>query len=101
MKFSVKVDNGPMNRWLNFGNDPDHHLDTRIIFRIRHYREIYGKWLTDINLLLILIRQMTALVRRALADVCTVPVLLVYLFYYLHEGGYVFVVVCLFVCLSL
>jgi len=31
---------------------------------------------TDINLLLILIRQMTALVRRALAEVCTVSVLL-------------------------
>jgi len=37
----------------------------------------YGKWLTDINLLLILIREMAALVRRALAEVCTVPVLLV------------------------
>jgi len=33
----------------------------------------YGKWLTDINLLLILIRQMTALVRHALAEVCTFP----------------------------
>jgi len=37
----------------------------------------YGEWLTDINLLLILIRQMAALVRRALAEVCTVPMLLV------------------------
>ena len=37
----------------------------------------YGKWLTDINLLLILIRQMAALVRRALAEVCPVPVPLV------------------------
>jgi len=37
----------------------------------------YGKWLTGINLLLMLIRQMAALVRRALAEVCTVPVLLV------------------------
>jgi len=37
----------------------------------------YGNWLTDINLLLILIRQMVALVRRALAEVCTLPVLLV------------------------
>jgi len=34
----------------------------------------YGKWLPDINLLLTLIRQMAALVRRSLADVCTVPV---------------------------
>jgi len=38
--------------------------------------ERYGKWLADMNLLLILIRQMVALVRRALAEVCTVPVLL-------------------------
>jgi len=36
----------------------------------------YGKWLT-----LILIRQMAALVRRALAEVSTVPVLLVTLNY--------------------
>ena len=78
----------------NFGNDPDHRLDTRIIFRIRHYREIYWKWLTDINLLLILIRQMTELVRRNLAEVCTVPVLLVIThpkswnsFYRPTEGG--------------
>ena len=34
----------------------------------------YGKWLTDINLLLILICQMAALVKCAMADVCTVPV---------------------------
>jgi len=38
----------------------------------------FGKWLSmDINLLLILIRQTTALVGRALAEVCNVPVLLV------------------------
>jgi len=37
----------------------------------------YAQWLTDINLLLILIHQTAALVRRALAEVCTVPVLLV------------------------
>ena len=57
----------------------------------------YGKWLTDINLLLhpfILIRQMAAeviiiaisrdiatLVRRALAEVCTVSMLLVCYYY--------------------
>jgi len=35
----------------------------------------YEKWLTDKNLLLVLIRQMAALVRHALAEVCTVPVL--------------------------
>jgi len=38
----------------------------------------YGKWLTDINVLLILIHQMAALARRALAEVCTVPVLPLY-----------------------
>jgi len=38
----------------------------------------YEKWLTEIDLLLILIRQMATLVRRALAEVCTLPVLLVH-----------------------
>ena len=38
----------------------------------------YGKWLLDINLLLILICQTAALIRRALAEVCAVPVLLVF-----------------------
>jgi len=36
MKFSGKVDNGRLNRWLNFSGDPDHHLDTGIVFWIRH-----------------------------------------------------------------
>ena len=36
MKFSRKVGNGPMNKRLNFGGDPDHRLDTGIVFRIRH-----------------------------------------------------------------
>ena len=36
----------------------------------------YGKWLTDINLLLILTHQKAALIRRALAEVFTVPLLL-------------------------
>jgi len=49
----------------------------RDCFRIRHYWET-RKWLTDIKLLLILIRQMAALVRRALAEECTVPVVLVH-----------------------
>ena len=40
MKFSGKVGNVPMNKWLNFRYDPDHNLDTRIVFRIRHYWEI-------------------------------------------------------------
>jgi len=56
----------------------DHCLDTGIVFRIRHYWEVRS-WLTDINLLLILIRQMAALVRRALAEVYTVLVLLVHI----------------------
>jgi len=29
-----------MNRWLNFDGDPDHRLDTGIVFRIRQYWEI-------------------------------------------------------------
>jgi len=40
MKFSGKVGNWPMNKWLNFDDDPDHRLDTGIVFRIRHYWEI-------------------------------------------------------------
>jgi len=30
----------PMNKRLNFGGDPDHCLDTGIVFRTRHYWEI-------------------------------------------------------------
>jgi len=37
MKFSGKVGNGPMNKRLNFGGNPDNHLDTSIVCRIRHY----------------------------------------------------------------
>ena len=40
MKFSGKVGYGPVNNWLNFGGDPDHRLDTGIVFWIRHYWEI-------------------------------------------------------------
>ena len=50
----------------------------RDCFRIRHCWG-FGKWLTGINLLLIQIRPMASLRGRALAEVCTVPVLLVYL----------------------
>ena len=39
MNFSRKVGNGPMNKWSNFGDNPDHHVDTGIVFRICHYRE--------------------------------------------------------------
>ena len=55
--------------------DPDHRLlDTGIVFRIRQYWEI-RKVVNGHSF--ILIRQMAALVRRALAEVCTAPVLLV------------------------
>jgi len=40
MKFSEKVGNGKLNKCLHFGGDPDHRLDTGIVFRIRHYWEI-------------------------------------------------------------
>jgi len=30
-----------MNKSLNFRGDPDHRLDTGIVFRIRHYWEIW------------------------------------------------------------
>ena len=74
MKFSAKVGNGPMNKCLNFGGDPDHRLDTRIVFRIRHYWEI-RKVVNGHSF--IMISQMAALVRRVLVEVCSVPVLLV------------------------
>jgi len=48
-------------------------LETGIVFRIRHYWEI-RKVLNGHSF--VLIRQMAALVRRALAEVCSVPVLL-------------------------
>jgi len=37
MKFAGVVYNGPLNTRLNFGGDPDHWLDTGIVFRIHHY----------------------------------------------------------------
>ena len=57
-----------MNKCLNFGDDLGHRLNVGIVFRIRHYWEI-RKVVNDINLLLIVIRQMAALLRRALAEV--------------------------------
>ena len=73
MKFSGKVVNGPMNKSLHFGGYLDHRLYTRI-FLFSGFVTIgrYGKQLTDINLLLILIFQTVALVRRTLAEVCNV-----------------------------
>jgi len=45
MEFSGKVDNGPVNKRLNFGGDPDHRLDTGIVF-VSGFVTIgrYGKW---------------------------------------------------------
>jgi len=40
MKFSGKVGNGSVNKWLNLTRDPDHRLDTGIVSQIRHYWEI-------------------------------------------------------------
>ena len=48
MKFSGKVDNGPMNKWLNFGGDPDHRPDTGLFSGFVTIGR-YGKWLTDIH----------------------------------------------------
>jgi len=94
-----------MRRWTNdeiFGGNPNHRLDTWIVFRIRHYWEIQKVVSIDCAarrcsarhaLTCIAIATMTSLrhrpttdnqgadvvtsVRRALAGVCTVPVLLV------------------------
>jgi len=82
-----KVGNGPMNRRLIFGGDPDHRLDTAIVFRIRHYWEI-RKVVNGHSF--ILIRHMAVLVRRALAEVCTVPVLLVMAALCNRAGHYIF-----------
>jgi len=84
MKVSGKVGDGPMNDWLNFGGDPDHRLDTGIVFRIRHYWEIRKMVSTDCAaqrcraghaLAGIAIATTTSLRHRPLADVYTVPVL--------------------------
>jgi len=95
MKFSGKVGNGPMNKWLNFAGDPVHRLDTEIIFRIRHYWEIRKVVSTDCAVRHCSIATMTSLrhrpttdsgtdiatlVRRVLPEVCTVPVLLVVMY---------------------
>ena len=76
MKFSPKVGNGPLNKWLNFGGDPVQCLDTGIVFRIRHYWEIRN---VENGHSFVLIRQMTAMVRRALVEVCNTLMLVVYL----------------------
>jgi len=75
MKFSGKIGNGPVNNRLNFGGDPNHRLDTGIVFRNpdSHYWVI-RKVVNGHSF--ILIRQMAVLVRRPLAEICTVLVLL-------------------------
>jgi len=102
MKFSQKVRNRPTNKRLNFGGDPDHRLDTGIVFLIRHYWEIRKVVSTDCAarrcraghaLAGIAIAKVASLrhrsttdsetdiatlVRRTLAEVCSVPVLLVH-----------------------
>ena len=52
MKFAGKLGTGPVNKWSNFSGDPDNGY---VWIRIR----------------------IATLVRRALAEVCTIPVLLV------------------------
>ena len=70
MKFSGKFGNWPTNERLNFGGDADHRLDTGLVSGFVTIG-IYGKSLMGINLLLILIRQMAQLIRRAVAEVCS------------------------------
>jgi len=78
MKLSEKVDNRPVNKLIKFrwrsgstSGYRDCFPDSLLL------GDTKSAWLTDINLLLILIRQMAALVRLTLAEVCTVPLLLV------------------------
>jgi len=62
-----------LNKHLNFGGDPNNRLDNRDCFpdsSLGDSKVIDGHSF-------ILIRQMAALVRRALEEVCTVSVLLV------------------------
>jgi len=66
MIFSGKVGNGSVKKILNFDSDPHHRLDRGIVFPIRHYWEI-RKVVNGHKSAAILICQMTALVRRALA----------------------------------
>ena len=93
--FQGRVVNCPMNKWLNFGGSPDHRLNTGIVFRICHCWEIRKMLSTDCAsrhysawhaLAGIAIATVTSLRhrpttdshdRRALVEVCTVPVLLV------------------------
>ena len=76
-----------MNKPVNFDGDPDHRLDTGIVFRIRHYWEIRkvvnGHKSAAASSHLSRTdspdggSDIETLVRCVLAEVCTVPVLLV------------------------
>jgi len=87
MKFSGKIGNVPMNKRLHFDGDADHRLDTGIVFRIRHCWEIRKVVSTDCAarrcsaghaLAGIAVGATTTSLRhRPLAEVCTVPVLVV------------------------
>ena len=65
---------GAIEQMLSFDGDRSHRLDTGIVFRIRHYWEI---WEVVNGHSFVLIRHMAALVSRALAEVGTVLVRLV------------------------
>jgi len=72
---------GVVKKRPDFGGDPDHHLDTGIVFRIRHYWDI-RKVVNGHLHLVILIRQMVGLIwnagkTRLVGGICTVPMLLV------------------------
>jgi len=87
-------------RDISFRGYPDHRLDTGIVFRIRRYWEI--RKVAERHSF-ILICQVASLVRRLLAVVfISLNSHASYLreTFYLCRGGYVFVVVCLFVCPS-
>ena len=62
-----ELGNGPMNKLLDFGVDPDHRLDrpTGIVFQICHYWEI-RKVVNGHSFMLI--RQVAALVSHALNE---------------------------------
>ena len=77
MKFSGKVGNVTVNKWINFGRDVDHRLDIGIVFRILHYWEIWKVVSGHKSVAHADSPYMAALVRRALAQVCTVSALLV------------------------
>jgi len=94
MKFSGKVRNGPMKKWLNFGGDSFHRLKTGIVInwlrcvtlqcractirrRHRNYDVITSPAHDREPRQPVMVNDVATLVRRALAEVCTGPMLLV------------------------